>query len=167
MLSFFRIVTHAKPLDIWQHVQPLRFFSVSSRLGITWSKDPRIRREQRDRYNAWLRERYAQDAVYRERRHENRRASVQAKSDSEMRDYKRRDAFRNWVFRGLRSGAVRTWRTHTPEYSSVKETRLCSECGFYRHKTLWWKRKDRHDVYDVRIPSAAMHRTQDRCFGRH
>jgi hypothetical protein len=133
MLSFFRIVTHTKPLDIWQHVQPLRFFSVSSRLGITWSKDPRIRREQRDRFNAWKREKYAQDAVYRERLHKTRRAFVQAKSDSEMRDYKRRDAFRVWVSRGLRSGAVRTWRTHTPEYTSVKETRLCSECDFYYH----------------------------------
>lgn len=153
MFSFFRIVTHTKPLDVWQYVQPLRYFSASSiKAKSPWSKDPETRREQYDKYNMLKREKYAHNKAFREKCTKGSRLAKQAMSDFDWLVYRRQNSFYNWVLRGLRSGAVRTWRTHTPEYSLVRETRCCSECGSYHNKRLWWKRKDAYNSYDVRLP---------------
>lgn len=167
MFAFSRVVTYTKTLVIWQHAGPLRLFSASStRAKTPWSKVPEIRREQYDRNNALSREKYKQDEEYRKHRTKLLREYRQARSDSETYISRRRDAFFQWIVRGCKNGAVRSWSTHTPEYGLVQETRRCADCGFYRNRRLWWRRNDETGLYDVRVIPAAMHRTQDQTLVR-
>ena len=160
MFALLKLVRHTT-LDLWQHIQPPRFFSVSSiNARNKWSKDPEIRRQQYDKHNARFRERYAQDIAFRERHIEKQRERKRAMSDDDLRMMKQHNGFYVWVRSRFERGNVPTWRTHTPEYSLVKKTRRCFECGVYRNKRLWWKRKDGFDLYDVCITPAAMQRAQ-------
>lgn len=158
MFAFIRAVTYTKPLDMRQCAHQLRSFSVSFPLNRTLNKDPTIRRQQMDEYNAWHKEKYAQDSEFREKRIQNHRRVSQARSDFEKLTVRKMDAFSKWVTHGLKTGARRACPSHTPEYSLAKETRLCTECGYYRNKRIWWKRNSASDSYDVRMTAAAVHR---------
>ena len=152
MFMFSRAVTYTKPSVIWQYVGPLRFFSSSStKAKSPWSKIAEIRRKQYDESNASYRAKYAQDQAYREKRVKRLQEYRQTEGDHEKYVLRRRDAFLKWVIRGLNRDVRRTWPTHTPEISSVRKTRRCAECDFYRHKRLWWKRNGTDDSFDVRI----------------
>lgn len=134
VFAFGRIVNYTKASVSWQ--QPRFFFSSSTKAARQWSKIPEIRRKQYDSVNASRRGRYAQDKAFREKRVRMSQEFRQATSDYENYVRRRRDAFLKWVIRGLNRDVRRTWPTHTPEIGSVKKTRRCAECDFYRHKRL-------------------------------
>lgn len=161
MFAFSRAVTCTKPLDIRQCAHPLRSFSVSVPLDRSYDKDPTIRRQQMDEFNAYWKEKYHHDEEYRKHRIKTIREYEQAMSDFDRRRLRQQHAFNKWVIFGLKRGARRACPSHTAEYSLTKETRCCTECGFIRNRRLWWKRNDESRLYDVRMTPSAMHGTQD------